>query len=341
LFGFAPPSKLVTHAPFKKLCQIKGVYDDAEIKILLFGDSWAAFNINGTTWPDKFQRNLEERLGKSVHVVNFARDGYGILQMFDLAAHEIKRWKPDLIIFSFITDDLARLRTWRVPIKVNGRQERVVTHFEQSKKPNMEKAFDTFLIHADATQDWCEEAKARGTRDDVIDAIFEKRQSITDPSGNYWADIYTLSHSYLLNRLIYGGPFHGIKDRNDFPRMKIENYDQDARFIKALETLKAIGTPAVLFHNAFFPEVVAKKEFIVTYQQQSLLDSLIRKTSFPMVETLDNVDLPVKNPRRMNASKTNLHPSLWGMEFYSKALIRALIDKKLLFELIPKANVES
>jgi len=74
----------------------------------VFGDSWAAFQQENRNWPLFLQDVLEARLGKKVHVVNFGRDGYGILQMFDLAATKIVEWKPDLVLFTFITDDLSR-----------------------------------------------------------------------------------------------------------------------------------------------------------------------------------------------------------------------------------------
>ena len=314
---------------------IEGNYDKADLKVLVFGDSWAAFNINGMTWTDYFQREMQARLGKSVHVVNFGRDGYGILQMFDLAANEISKWQPDLVIFAFITNDLARLRTWRVPIEVNGKEERVVTHFEPSKKPKPDKSYDTFLIHSDATPEWCSTAKERGTRGKVVDAIFKKYQRNVSATGDRWADIYTFTRSYLMNRLFYGAPFHGMKDRYDFPGMKIDKYSSDPQFLRSLEVVKKSGVPALLFHHAFYPEVIAEQEFIVTYLEQSLLDSLLALTDYPLVTTLDNVNLPVDRPERMNASETNYHPSTWGMRFYSGALTRSLIDKRLLFDLVP------
>ncbi|MBT8004058.1 MAG: SGNH/GDSL hydrolase family protein [Rhodospirillales bacterium] len=314
---------------------IEGSYKDADLKVLVFGDSWAAFNINRTTWPDLLQRDLQARLGRSVHVVNFGRDGYGILQMFELAAYEIERWKPDLIIFAFITNDLARLRPWRVPIVEEGREVRVITHFEKSKTPDMDKAYDTFLIHPDATPEWCEKAKARGTTDEVAAAIFAKREGSIEATGDKWADIYTLSTSFLLNRVLHGNPFHGVKDRYSFPSMEIDDYARDGGFKAALEKVKSSGVPALMFHHAFYPEVIAGKEYIMNYKETSLLKSLIRETEFPMIETLKNVDLPVKNPERMNASETNFHPSLWGMDFYSKALTRALVDKGILSDRVP------
>ncbi|MBO6784884.1 MAG: SGNH/GDSL hydrolase family protein, partial [Alphaproteobacteria bacterium] len=70
---------------------IEGDYETADLKVLVFGDSFTAqvdtgVDPRGVTWPDYFQRSLAERTGRSVHVVNFGRDGYGILQMADLAA---------------------------------------------------------------------------------------------------------------------------------------------------------------------------------------------------------------------------------------------------------------
>jgi hypothetical protein len=49
-----------------------------------------------------------------------------------------------------------------------------------------------------------------------------------------------------------------------------------------------------------------------------------------MIETLENVDLPIKNPECMNDSETNFPPLFWNIGFYSKALMRALVGKGLL-----------
>jgi len=105
--------------------RIKGSYEHADLKILVFGDSvtaWARESPNGAlmSWPDYLQDILEERLKKSVHVVNFARDGYGILQMFDLAAVKVPEWRPDIVIIAFITDDFTRDRFWRMITVLDG-----------------------------------------------------------------------------------------------------------------------------------------------------------------------------------------------------------------------------
>ena len=113
---------------------IKGDYASADVKVAVFGDSFAATQDNGVTWPNILQDRLTERLHRKVNVVNFGRDGYSLLQMFDLAAAKVPEWKPDLAIIAFITDDLARARFWRTAIEIDG-QERVLTTIDPTPHP--------------------------------------------------------------------------------------------------------------------------------------------------------------------------------------------------------------
>jgi hypothetical protein len=45
--------------------------------------------------------------------------------------------------------------------------------------------------------------------------------------------------------------------------------------------------------------------------------------------TTDYVQMPMPPPERMNAAPDNFHPSLWGMEFYAKAVAEALVRNGL------------
>src|SRR4030066_69761 len=76
--------------------RVEGNYEDATVKILVFGDSFTAnTDLNGITWPDLLQDELAARLNQDVNVVNFGRGAYGILQMFDLAGTKIEELEPD------------------------------------------------------------------------------------------------------------------------------------------------------------------------------------------------------------------------------------------------------
>ena len=313
---------------------IEGDYEQAALKIAVFGDSWAAFHVDGMTWTDIFQREMTERLGKPVHVLNFGRDGYGILQMFDLAAHEVGRWKPDLVIVGFITNDLARRRTWRLEVAKDEVTDRILTLWQPVSTGKDATAMDTFIVHADATAQWCERARSSQTKDEVVAAIQKKWQRALGPGKKKYTDIMALDHSFLFSRLAYGSPFHGLGNWQALRPLEIDSYTQDERFMRAQEKLASYDIPTLLFHHAFYPEVIKEQEFIVNYQEQSLLDSLLAVTGLPMVTTLDNTDLPVENPEALNTTPDDYHPSLKGMEFYSDALTRALIDKQMLPKLL-------
>lgn len=312
---------------------IEGDYDSADLKVLVFGDSWSAFNQNGLTWTDILQRKLEARTGKSVHVVNFGRDGYGILQMFDLAAREMPKWKPDLAVFAFITNDLARVRTWRAILEKDGIEDRIVTTLEPTRTPQLGNSYDTFLVHADATHEWCNAMRESGERDRVIDAIEAKYQRAQRVGGERPANIYTVGMSYLWNRVRHGDPFHDVPDRFDFPSLEIESYGDDARFMKALDVIRAQDSETIMFHMAIYPEVRDQQEYILNFREQALLESLKDTTEMDIVETLAHTSLPVERPERINSAPDNFHPSLWGMEFYANVFIeglaaRGLIDQK-------------
>ena len=118
---------------------IKGDYASADLKVAVFGDSFTATQDNGVTWPNILQDRLTERLHRKVNVVNFGRDGYSLLQMFDLAAAKVPEWKPDLVMIAFVTDDLDRARFWRTAIEADG-EERVLTTIDPTPHPAPDRA---------------------------------------------------------------------------------------------------------------------------------------------------------------------------------------------------------
>lgn len=306
---------------------IVGNYDDAEIKIAVFGDSWAAFNINHRTWPSFLQEILEKKTGKKVNVVNFGRDGYGILQMFDLAAAKVKEWKPDIAIISFITNDLARVRTWRTEVSYKG-APRLLTTFEPKRDPDLSTAYDTFLINPKATNEWCLSMKGVDKKDSVIEEIEAAYNRARSSGSSLTSDIWATNHSYLLARVRYGNPFHGLEAAFYFPSLTIDSYALDPQYMKRIQTLKEAGIPVILFHMAFYPEIKEGQEYITNYNEERLLRSLSATTGWKIYETTAYVDMPVDAPERMNASPENYHPSLWGMEFYANAVSRMLIEEK-------------
>lgn len=305
---------------------INGNYKDAKFKVLIFGDSWSAFTQSNVTWTDIFEKDLEQKLGVEVEVVNFSRDGYGILQMFDMAADLVGDWKPDLTIFAFITNDLARVRTWRIPIIKNGVVDRVVTSFTPRSQMKLEDTYDSYLVHKDASKDWCKKSLGSKEPDEVKNAIYKKYQRAQRVGGKKTSSLFTLKHSYLFSRFLHGNPFEGNEGIFSFPIIEYSDYAEDSRLMSNIERLASTSSRKILFHMAYYPEVLENKEYITTNKEKSLLDSLLRVTNYEVIETLSNIETPLVDPKKMNSSPTNYHPSLWGMELYSSVLINGLYN---------------
>jgi len=327
--------------------KIVGDYHEAELKVLVFGDSWSAFHHEGRTWPLFLQEVLEARLNEKVHVVNFGRDAYGILQMFDLAAAKIAEWKPDLAVFAFITDDLDRARFWRTVVGA-GDEMRVLTVLQPRRNPDPETSADTYLLMPSATYEWCERLARTRTTDAVLERIIRKHRVLLERNnptrGLARANVLTLRHSFLYNRVVSGDAFAFLWERvpvGTNPRVSYQSYAEDSDFLRSLDRINTTGVPWVLFHLAFYPEIKAKTEYILWPPQKALLDSLEAVTGKKVLRTTDYVRMPVPQAKRMNATADDDHPSLWGMEFYANAVAEALVRNGLVKDPAHRARTQT
>lgn len=308
-------------------------YKDAEIKIAVFGDSWAAFHVKGRNWPQALQDELERRLNRKVRVVNFGRDGYGVLQMMTLARTKLREFKPDLALITFITDDIDRDRFWRTAVIRNG-EARVLTTLDPDPDPPLNRSADTFLLHPEATYDWC--VKTQGKRDRIVDEIEDKYARYISAVLEDRAEtvsIFTPRHSFLYNLIVHRNAVHSIFRSHKSPqnpRITELTYNEIPGFVDEVRDLNSIGVPWQLIHLAAYPEVKEGTEYLLTPAREKLLQSLESIANHKSLQTLDYVTLPVERPERMNVTETNFHPSLWGMEFYGQAVSRMIIERGLI-----------
>lgn len=313
--------------------RIKGSYDDADLKILVFGDSWTAKCSRGDqmTWPDFLQDVLEERLGKSVHVVNFGRDAYGLLQMFDLAAAKVPEWNPDLAIIAFITDDFSRDRIWRMKTTIGGR-ERIMVSVSPNPSPEWHEVRDLYALNSDATGEWCRELLTSQEKGDRIVRETEEVVIQAQRRSSLRADPFSFSQSFVFDLITHGQPFYStLKAAGpaQWPHHEMRDFAEDHRMVADIEALAATGIPTVLVHLAFYPELKTGKEYaqIVDLEQDmSLLESLRRLTGQPIYETLDHVDWPVKDLESLSRDfPQDHHPSQRGEEFYAEMVANVLL----------------
>jgi len=331
---------------------IHGSYEDAALKVLVFADSFGTMHFDGDTWPNLLQRKLEAAIGKKVHVVNFGRDSYGLLQMVDLAQREVPKWKPDIVIFAFITNDLGRPRYWRVLKEVRG-----YWRFIQAMEPDegIEPGPNTTtnevgLINPKITRDWCARMAARSakegaeaTRDDpVVRELVEQyntirkenARQIIDPAD---VDLLTLKHAYLFNRIVRGDTFRGTGVRSGkvgYRTIDLMSFHEDAQFVRGLERVRATGARIFLIHFPVRPEV----ERNVAYdwntanlplpdQGPSLLKSLEELMGGKAIGLLPYFPGPIRDFRPYTASETDWHPNRKGVDLYSDAVLKALLER--------------
>ena len=303
--------------------------DSGKVKIQVFGDSMMAFpsmgskrdaNIAGTvehdslfvhTVPSVLQGMLRES-GYDVDVINHGRDGYGILQMMDLAAEKTPLEKPDLAIFVFITDDLTRARFWRSYREIGPDVRSLLSNFPDPN-PSLRSSNELLLTLDEFDPDLCRKIKedsnfgielARG-----VHAKYRRIQESRIPS------LTDLNVSYLYNRLRYGSP---QVPYSHLYHHTLEDYRKDQRFRENVRALKEARVPVLLVHLAIYPEFV--KDVGLSGQQSKLLDSLMASAGL-MVEHTKNCKFLPSPLEAMNASATDYHPSFEGMKFHAKCIM--------------------
>lgn len=316
---------------FGNIGPVAGDWSTARVRIAVFGDSFSAIHVRGLTWPHFFQEILAERLKQPVAVMNFGCDGYGMLQMFDLAAAKVAEWKPDIVIIAFITDDLTRARFWRTVVG-EGDSQRVLTTIDPVPNPREDRAVDTYLLMASANYEWCKAMAGTGRVDATLSRLIEKHRQLQQKARGPVPSVWDLRRSYLFDRLWrpnlfwqVGAPLRPAQN----PRHAYLSYAEDAQFKENLGRLRALGSRLVLYHLAFYPEIKANKEYLQSTREEALLGSLESITGMKILRTLDYVSRPVDRPERIYVSPDDYHPSRWGMEFYANAVAEALFRERI------------
>lgn len=310
------------------VARIRGSYEDAEIRVLVFGDSFGVSGRAGPQWPEFLQDYLSERSGRNVHVVNFSRDGYGILQMFDLAASKIVEWKPDIVVIAFITKDLTRGRFWRGKAILDGR-ERIMTSVIPDSNFSWGTAGDIYLMNSSASDEWCQQALSTQRADDPIAASLEQTLLIGRQRSSHLANAYSTSQSFVIDLILRGEPFFSTvaaAPPSIWPQHDLRSFDEDADMRQNVQQIKSASTNLVLFHLAHYPELKQLDEFASADERSmSLIESLATLTGEPIIGTLEHaksigdVDDMVIHPR------SNTHPSIEGSRFYADAVATALL----------------
>jgi hypothetical protein len=293
----------------------------------------------GLTWANHLQRRLASRLHQSVYVHNFARDGMGLIQMFDVAASRAPRYKPDLVIIAFVTERSPR--RWRTETIIDG-EPHVLSMLSPTPNPTAipPGAFDTFLVDSQITSDWCKAHEKGGPLDPIASEVVSRYLRFR-PKPQHHETVFSLDYSYLWNRIVHKNPFYNFfldvqTLVNSDPQLTATDFANDQKLAASIKTLQQTGIPYLVVHLPVLPEVKAEKEYS-DLAVEGITREVARLTGKPVYGLLDYMHLPVENADRMTVNDTDLHASRFGMILYSDAVINLISKTRVLPTVIPKS----
>ncbi len=311
-------------------------YAIAQYKILVFGDSFSASMLNGETWPSVLQTKLSATTKVKVRVLNLARDGYGVLQIFDLAAAKIPELKPDLVIFAFNSQALTRDRSWRVLVG-HGEDVRLVTTTEASSDPEPSLSTDFAFVVPAATQEWCAAMLRRSLqaqRDDpVLVSLLRKRRYIEGQDRRTAvADLYDPKASYVYDRLIHHDPFFAQWRKlqpSIVPMVSFSDYRADPRLVHDVAAVQQTGIPYLIVHLPMGISLRDHQEFWFEGNAELLLKSLESVTAKRVQRLGPYLNIAPNDAMKLCLSAVDCHPSEFGMQEYAGAvaqIVRPFLD---------------
>jgi len=299
-------------------------YEKADIRILAFGDSFTEWNQGDTTWPDLLQEELHNRLNRKVAVLDYARAGYGALQMLDLAADEIAELHPDLTIVALIGDDFSRARWWSQEIEKDG-----LTRFMLStRKDNFTDyhfATDQVLIVPEATRAWCERQLVHpDPQDPVLERANRQFATVKHEVESVRKAVPLLSwdYSFVYQRLTTGSAYK-YPDSN-MPRVSIVDLCRDRRAAEDARRIQKAGSRVMLVYLPTMEEF-KKRKVMASRKDVLLMNSMeaMLNTRFRLLQEEYYGALPVK----IDMLPYDWHPNLDGLKLYAVILAPMTLQK--------------
>lgn len=291
-----------------------------DLKILVVGDSFSAMPAGpegSITWTDFLPALLSEAVGRHVSVKNYARDGYGILQMFHLALGMARIYNPDLIIVSFITDDLTRSRFYRSTTTIGG-EERVLTFFTPGHPPDVRSTKDMILLNPKVTTAWChlpppEQADVLREIDSQYTRLARDRRSL---------GLTTMRKSFVYERIVYGDPFSSAFKFSRDRHIAYHDYRDDHLFMADIKGLSALDIPVNLVHIPVMEELQAGR-YMLDAKHAHLLQSLEQVTNREITRLLPLVT-PRAHVEELFLVPYDRHPNTRGATFYAQLIANHL-----------------
>jgi hypothetical protein len=313
----------VTTDRFGNVGKSPSSWKKSDVKILAFGDSFTANPFSYYTWAEYLPDDLARTLNKHVELMNFGRDGYGVLQIFHLANEMGKQFKPDLMLITFISDDLSRARFWRALKSINGDQRLLVT-IEPSADPDMRLAEDATMINSSVSMQWCRAAVDSASRtDSIFVGLYAQFMKLAE--DNYRSSLSSLTTSFLFNRIVYRDPFHSVRKPSHNPRTNLLDFAADSSFVEDINSLRNQQIPILMVALPTNQDLKAGK-YLLSHQQEELLESLQNLTGQSVVGLLNSLDGLKGTSESLFLLPYDFHPSKKGAQVFAKAISHVVTD---------------
>jgi len=327
--------KLYSINAYGQHSKLGGKAEKGNKTVLILGDSMTSYSWENKTWPSQFKVLLDEEPGMTVNVLNKAVGGIGVLQMFDIAAAEIEKWKPDAIFLVFITDDLDRRRSWKKLRKVGDGQYDIMRVYNKKLSESGDSSWGTSpLIDTRFSNLDC--AKLNAAENNSLINTWKTRSYELSKSNILKRArravrpievFFNLNYSFLFSRLLYGSAYYGLdKDKEPLHKTK-KNYFQDTDFIKSLERIRRSKIPFHIVHMPVANELAAGGILLPTLHQEQQLQELKSLNEVDFHNLADFMShLTQEEIERLAISKVDQHPTEEGLDFYAHAMTRLYLQ---------------
>lgn len=300
-------------------------WQGADLSILVFGDSFTANPYPGITWTDHLPSLVRERTGKRVALLNYGRDGYGIMQMLDLAARAIPEHRPDLVIFAFIGDDLRRARFWRKTVtEPGGGVQHVYVSWEPDGFGVPGASVHALLGFPGVDRAWARRMLSDPRPDDpVLRQVLAKYEQVRKKEHVFFAEFFR--RSFLCDRL-FRGDAHAAENRTRVRlRVRFDRLEQDRRTSENARNLRSWASGhehRIMAVHLPTVEDIMSGRYNLDPQQSSLLESLEGLIGRPVIQLLR--DDAYRGLDLRSAFLEDGHPTHEGSAVYARSIADAL-----------------
>ena len=294
------------------------------LNILVVGDSWTSFpgngaiadDLEGVEWPYFLKKKFIESGFSNVRILNYARIGHGLQQMADVAAAVVEKITPDIVLFAFISDDVARHHYWHLTRNIGG-VDRNFRVREPNPHASIEKGIDEYLVDDRITIEWVQQRVEHGNIDEVMADLLKFYRKLRRRSSHRAVDLFSTRRWYLCDLIFFGTPFIDVDEvphRSLGRFLSISDFATLPTFVSAIEKIKASGARIAAFHLPTQEEIMRGKLVLRAKNERDLLDSFERLTGERVRWLLSKIKTSAADLALYPRAPHDPHPSAWAQE---------------------------